>query len=220
MQSVRGCVKPVSPPGAERIYALEPSDGAFAALKRGSEDIADRVEYLNKSGADLPADLELDYVLSVGVVHHIPEPAPVLAAAYKALKPGGKCFLWLYGKEGNGLYLALFQPVRKLSVLMPHSLLSALCWLLASLLAVYIALCRVLPLPLRQYCLNVIGPMSWDKRHLVIYDQLNPAYAKYYSKEEARDLLAMAGFVDIQLHHRHGYSWSVIGTKPAGATTT
>jgi DNA-binding IclR family transcriptional regulator len=27
--------------------------------------------------------------------------------------------------------------------------------------------------------------------------------------------LADAGFVDIALHHRHGYSWSLVGTKPA-----
>jgi hypothetical protein len=55
--------------------------------------------------------------------------------------------------------------------------------------------------------------MSPHKRRLAIYDQLNPAYAKYYTREEAAALLAAAGFVDIRLHHRHGYSWSVIGTK-------
>jgi len=50
-------------------------------------------------------------------------------------------------------------------------------------------------------------------RRLVIYDQLNPAYAKYYTREEAQDLLARQGFVDIRLHHRHGVSWTVLGTK-------
>jgi hypothetical protein len=56
--------------------------------------------------------------------------------------------------------------------------------------------------------------MPPDKRRLVIYDQLNPAYAKYYTQTEAEQLLARAGFSDVRTYHRHGYSWTVIGTKP------
>jgi hypothetical protein len=44
------------------------------------------------------------------------------------------------------------------------------------------------------------------KRYLVIYDQLNPAYTEYYRQAEARQLLERAGFEDIVLYHRHGYS--------------
>jgi hypothetical protein len=62
--------------------------------------------------------------------------------------------------------------------------------------------------------LNVIRRLSWKKRYLNIYDQLNPAYAKYYRRDEAIALLADAGFVDVRVHHRHGYSWTVRGTRP------
>jgi hypothetical protein len=71
-----------------------------------------------------------------------------------------------------------------------------------------------MPLPLADYMRRVMQPLTPDKRRVVIYDQLNPAYAKYYTREEARALLAGPGFTDIRLHHRHGYSWTVIGTKP------
>ena len=57
--------------------------------------------------------------------------------------------------------------------------------------------------------------MTRDKRRLVIYDQLRPTYAKYYTGPEARELMSRAGFGDIRLHHRHGYSWTVVGTRPA-----
>jgi hypothetical protein len=60
---------------------------------------------------------------------------------------------------------------------------------------------------------EVIGKMSREKRRLVIYDQLNPEYARYYTRDEARDLLARNGFGDVRLHHRHGYSWTVMGIK-------
>jgi hypothetical protein len=46
-----------------------------------------------------------------------------------------------------------------------------------------------------------------------VFDQLNPAYAKYYTKEEAIDLLRSAGFSNIEIHHRHGYSWTIVGER-------
>ena len=61
---------------------------------------------------------------------------------------------------------------------------------------------------------NVFARMDRRARYLVIYDQLNPAYAKYYRRDEAIALLADAGFADVAAHHRHGYSWTVIGRKP------
>ena len=30
------------------------------------------------------------------------------------MKPGGKFIIWLYGKEGNGLYIFLFNNLRKI----------------------------------------------------------------------------------------------------------
>ena len=74
-----------------------------------------------------------------------------------------------------------------------------------------------LPLPMRAYMREHMSKMSWHARYLTLFDQLNPAEARYYRKSEAADLLKKAGFADIQLTHRHGYSWTVIGTKPAGA---
>jgi hypothetical protein len=60
----------------------------------------------------------------------------------------------------------------------------------------------------------VMLPLTPSARRVVIYDQLNPAYAKYYRRGEAEALLASQGFTDVKLHHRHGYSWTVLGMKP------
>ncbi len=49
---------------------------------------------------------------------------------------------------------------------------------------------------------------------LTVFDQLNPTYAKYYTRDEAEALAAGAGFTDIQLYHRHGYSWTVVARRP------
>ena len=62
---------------------------------------------------------------------------------------------------------------------------------------------------------RVIAVLDLRRKYLTVFDQLNPAYAKYYLEGEARGLLESAGFVDVVLHHRHDYSWTVRGTKPA-----
>lgn len=200
--------------GAGRVVAVEPS-AAMLVLKENTAPRADRIEYLQVSGEQLPPDLGLDYVVSMGVLHHIPAPAPVVRAAYAALRPGGRCIVWLYGYEGNETYLSLAIPLRKLTVLMPHWLLLTLSYGLECALTAYIALCRILPLPMRSYMRSVLAKFPRRVRRLTIYDQLNPAYAKYYTRGEAEALLSDGGFGDVRLYHRHGYSWTVSGTRPA-----
>ena len=199
--------------GASHVYALEPAESAFKTLKENTKDRQDKITYLNCRGDETPSDVSVDKVISMGVLHHIPDPDPVMISAFKALNSGGQCLVWLYGKEGNSQYLSLINPLRALTTKMPHLLLSFLCHILNVVLYLYILLCFVLPLPMRPYAKNVLWKLSHKKRYLVIYDQLNPAYAKYYSREEAENLMKDAGFTNIQLHHRHGYSWTVLGHK-------
>jgi hypothetical protein len=94
---------------------------------------------------------------------------------------------------------------------MPHVVLAVLCHVLDLAAMVYTAASRILPLPMRQYMQTVYSRLAPDKRRLVIYDQLNPAYAKYYREDEARSLLEENGFKNVRTYHRHGYSWSVVG---------
>lgn len=199
--------------GAAHVTALEPSE-AFAVLKRNTQGLADRVTLLKLSGDRLPQDGDLDLVFSYGVLHHIPDPEPFVGAAWGALRPGGKCAVWLYGREGNEVYLLALGVLTPVTRRLPHTALAALTWLLYWPVAFYMSLCRHLPVPLAGYMREVFARLTPDKRRLVIYDQLNPAYARYFTGDEARALFERAGFVDIQLHHRHGYSWSVVGTRP------
>lgn len=199
--------------GAREVIAVEPSADAFNTLLANTREQAEKIQFLNATGEELQADLDLDYVVSIGVIHHIPEPDKTVVACLKALKPGGRCLFWLYGWEGNEAYLRIAQPLRKITTRMPHALLSVLSHILNLGLDLYIQLCRIMALPLRDYILNVIARMAREKRYLIIYDQLNPQYAKYYRKDEAAALLERAGFSDVRVHRRHGYSWLVIGTK-------
>jgi SAM-dependent methyltransferase len=110
--------------GAEDIIALEPSD-AFDVLCQNIRQ-PDKVTCLKITGDQLPAFRDLDYVFSIGVLHHIQDPIPVVEAAFKALRPGGRFFVWVYGKEGNRLYLTFLTLLRMFAKHLPHMMLTSL----------------------------------------------------------------------------------------------
>jgi len=202
--------------GVRHVHAIEPSEAACDALRRNLQKL-DRpgdVTIITARGDEWRTDISLDYVLSIGVIHHIPDPSSAIRAAYDALKPGGRLFVWVYGHEGNNGYLAVRSMLRRVTTRLPHVCLTIVVWILYAALAAYRFLAALLPLPLRGYIENVLWPMTPANRRLVIYDQLNPAYAKYYRQHEVRALLEDQGFIHVILHNRHGYSWSVIGEKP------
>jgi SAM-dependent methyltransferase len=198
--------------GASHVTALEPS-AAFSALEANTRAFADRVLCIRARGDQIP-EQGFDLVVSVGVLHHVPQPRPVLEAAWRALRPGGRVAVWLYGREGNEVYLALVEPLRLVTTRLPHAALAALSWLLTAALGLYAGCCRFLPLPLRGYMRSVVSRLSWSKCYLTVYDQLNPAFARYYRRQEAIELVASAGFKDVEVYHRHGYSWAVTGRRP------
>ena len=199
--------------GAGHVTAIEPSE-AFEVLMANTSQYGDRVRCLRLRGDEVPAEA-FDLVVSVGVLHHVPEPQPVVEAAWRALRPGGRIAVWVYGHEGNETYLAFVGPLRALTTRLPHFMLAVVSSALTALLGAYAAACRLLPLPLGGYMRRVFSRLDWSKRYLTIYDQLNPAYARYYREHEAVALLAAAGFSDVRVYHRHGYSWAVTGTRSA-----
>ena len=199
--------------GVSHVTAVEPSD-AYEVMLQNTKSHADRITFIKKPGEFLPTDPKQDFVISLGVIHHIPDPTPVLLAAKSALKDNGRLIIWLYGHEGNELYLAVAGILRTVTKRMPHKLLVPFSKLLAGLMAFYGQYCKVFRfLPMTKYFLGHYNLLTFPNKVLTIYDQLNPAYAKYYRKQEAIDLVKSLGFRDIELFHRHGYSWTVSAKK-------
>ena len=199
--------------GVAHVTAVEPSE-AFDVLACNTRARAGQVTYVKATGDQLPLG-DYDAVFSVGVLHHIEDVDPVVARACWSLRPGGEFYAWLYGCEGNRLYLALLRPLRQMTKRMPDAFVTACAHVLTALLGGYIWLCRTtaLPLPLRRHALGAMAKYTRHQRFLVLFDQLNPAYARYYSGAEAQALLERNGFSDVQLYHRHGHSWAVRGTR-------
>lgn len=200
--------------GAEHVTAVEPSRGV-EALRRNVAEFGERVRVVHGPGEALPADLSADFVTAIGVIQFIPDPFPVLRAARAALRPGGRVVIWVYSAEGNRCYRAVLGALRSVTPHLPHAALSALSSVLTLLLDVYTFACRWLPLPLRDYLLQVLSKCTREKRKYTIYDQLNPSFVKFYRRAELVELLEHCGFEDVRVHDRHGYSWTAVAVKPA-----
>jgi len=169
--------------GAAHVTALEPSAGV-SILRRNTEAFGERVRVLHTSGEALPSGLELDFVTAIGVLPFVPDPEPLLRAARAALRPGGRIVLWLYAAEGNRLMRGAVTLLRRLTTRLPQRALQALCAVLDRGLDLYILLCRIFPMPLREYMLRIFARLSREKRRLTLYDQLNPSYVRYYRRDE------------------------------------
>jgi SAM-dependent methyltransferase len=202
--------------GAEHVIAVEPSSG-IDVLRKNVEHAGDRVEVIHAEGDKLPEGLDLDFVISIGVIQFIEDPLPTLRAALKALKPGGKLIIWVYSVEGNRPYVMTVTAMRAITTRLPHRALVRLCSLLTFGLDVYIWACRHLsfiPWPMADFMLNTHSRIGREERKYTIYDQLNPTYVKYYRESELRSVLGQAGFTDVELYHRQQYSWTATGVRP------
>ncbi|MCJ7830434.1 MAG: class I SAM-dependent methyltransferase [Desulfobacterales bacterium] len=193
--------------GARKIMALEPSN-AFSALQGNTAGV-DRIECLQAAAEEIPQG-NFDFVFCIGVLQFIPDPRSALRAMGRALGSGGRLFLWVYGAENNGLYLMLVKPLRWVTSRLSHRLLDRLAGLLAKPAGFYARLCRSKGWPLADYMRHYYARLDGYSRKLVIYDQLNPRFAKYSRQDELRALLASCGYADIRMHHHLGYSWSVL----------
>jgi hypothetical protein len=189
--------------GAKHVIAVEPSD-AIEVLNRNIRN-PEKVTCLKITGDQLPAYGNLYYIFSIGVLHHILDPVPVVDAAFEALGPGGHFLVWLYAEKRNGLCLTLIRPLRVLTKQLPHSMVASLVEMIYWPSVLYIEFCHRLPLPLKGYMLLVLEKMSPEKRRLIIYDQLSSYNAKYYTQSQTMKLPSDGKFVNIRTHHHHGW---------------
>ncbi len=144
-----------------------------------------------------------DIIYSLGVLHHTPDTQKAFAAVARYVNPGGMLSIWVYGTAGRyadfksnplrpdrlqfvksdwakRLYWLLVlarencsTALRRLTVIMPHKLLYACCYLLA----------LVGKAPLLKY-LTFSAHHDWRVRLLENFDWLSPPYQYHHTKEE------------------------------------
>ena len=156
----------------------------------------------------LPWENEFDFIFSIGVIHHTVHPDKAVEQLKKALKPGGELLFWVYSSVGFEEILKILDPVRKyITSKMNLTLLHLLTYFIS--VPLYVLL-RLVP-PQREY-FKQLKTFSLSHLHSILFDQLLPPIARYYSRAEAVALLA--GFKNVVVYAPlNNNGWIVRGTK-------
>lgn len=196
--------------GAERGVAVDVDE---RTLTRARATLAPfpNAEVRRESIYDIAEENAFDIAFSIGVVHHLGEPERAVRRLVRAVKPGGMVLVWLYGREGNGWIVYLFNPLRvHFFSRLPLPLVHTLSWPLTALLWLMLRLYFGASPYLRQL-------RDFSFRHLrgIVFDHMIPRIALYYTRDEAIALLKQAGLEDVEAHWTNKMSWAVRGRKPA-----
>ena len=194
----------------KKVFAIEPSSSGVDEISKNLRNNKN-LTILQSDGLRFKTYESCDIIFSLGVIHHIKNPTDILKNIRANLKSKGKIVIWVYGYENNQIYIAFYKFISFFTQKLPDKLVYKIAALLNILIQPYIYLCKFVNLPLKNYWLKVFNKCGWQKRKDMIFDQLNPAYSKYYKKNEIEKELLDAGFINLKFHHRHGYSWTVVG---------
>jgi SAM-dependent methyltransferase len=162
-----------------------------------------------------------DFVYSIGVLHHLPDPYAGFRSLLRFVRPGGTIAVWVYGHENNGFVRNVVEPMRRVTTKVPPPVLRRLAWPLGAAFhglakGVYrpldgTALGRALPLG--PY-MSSVADFSFRHNWAIVFDQLVAPTAAYIKGPELERWFAENGLEDVQLSHRHGNSWRGRGRVP------
>lgn len=198
--------------GAAKVYSIEPA-ASNDTLRENTKKYKDQIVYLNCTAEEANLNDDADLAISLGVISYIPDLLATMKAIFNGLKPGGIFHILAMSYEGNELYCTVVLPLRKITTILPDRALFYLVKFLTYIASTYGYIAKVFKLPMHNYFSSVYLKMKWPERTLLIFDQLNPSFAKYYKRQELENIFKQAGFINIRFIHRHGYSWCMVGEK-------
>jgi len=163
-----------------------------------------------------------DFVYSIGVLHHLPDPENGVRAIASLLRPSGALYLWLYSSTRR-ISNFLLEVVRLLTTRLPHPVVNGLSFLGAlvdryAFILPYQVLRRV---PLMGGMFGRMTPprirmyshYPFQVLHADWFDRLAAPIRYYYSEPEVRGLLQRAGLVEIQTSPTGQYGWRGSGVR-------
>ncbi|MCP3682787.1 MAG: methyltransferase domain-containing protein [bacterium] len=165
-----------------------------------------------------------DYVFSVAVLHHLPDPEKGFRSLLPFLKKGGTISAWVYGKEGNYL-LKIMDPIRKHFISkLPYKAIELISFTIITLLYPIIKLIYgpmnrsrvtrkiawILP---QNYFFYYLSKMNFKVNYLTLYDQLMAPTSFYYTKKEFASWFVNAKLKKINVSWRNRNSWRGFAIK-------
>jgi len=234
-------IKPLKPSFFKNKVVLDAGCGSgrhtYYAAKYGAEvvgfDLSDAVEAAYKNcrkfehvhivQGDIynpPFRHEFDFIMSIGVLHHLPGPKKGFMSLVNLMKKGTTIFVWLYGREGRWFKIHVVEGIiRKITSRMPHRMLYYLCYLPAGIYhscnLIYNFLngndaTRSLSnyVPFKGY-----ARFPFRVKHADAFDLLATPINNYYTRHEVEQWAMDAKLHDVRISDIEGKSWRLFGRR-------
>jgi SAM-dependent methyltransferase len=203
------------------VEAVDPSRAVFSAARQHRDLPNVRFTCVTIDGLPFP-DESFDAVVSLGVLHHVPDTRAALKSVVKKLRTGGTFVLYLYyAMDGTGVvFRTLFRAAdlaRQVISWLPGLVKRPLCDVIA--VAVY------LPLVIAARLATTVSPGIGSRLPLAFYrdksfkvmrndalDRFGTPLEKRFSKDQIRALLLDVGLGDIRFSDRPPY-WHCSSVK-------
>jgi 2-polyprenyl-3-methyl-5-hydroxy-6-metoxy-1,4-benzoquinol methylase len=205
-----------------RVVAADVGDAIDVARER----VRPETLTVQADAEQLPfAPGSFDLVMSIGVLHHLPDTARALRKIAPLAKPGGHVHVYLYWQPELRWHRAMLGGVgvaRRVTVRLPHRVLRVLCYPIAAVLHVaFVVPQRALrrrsrgrriaaALPLRTYADYPFGVLVNDQ-----FDRFSAPIEQRFERAEVEAMLRDAGLVDVVVVPNSG--WVGSGRVPATA---
>ena len=141
------------------------------------------------------ADEAFEVVLSLGVLHHTPDPRRAFGSLPRVLKKGGKLSVTLYD-AGNKVYVLNSRFWRRFSTRLPRRTLHALSYAAAPLYYLW-------TLPVLGWLFRSIAFISlerdWRWRVLDTFDWYSPRYQSWHTHHEVFNWFKENGFEQVEV---------------------
>ncbi|CAK0776127.1 Methyltransferase domain-containing protein [Gammaproteobacteria bacterium] len=208
--------------GARDVFAVDLSDAVEAAYANTREQ--DNIHVIQANIYRLPfRDAPFDFIYSIGVLHHLPDPEAGFHALVQQVKPGGAAFVWVYGFENNAWIIRFVNPLReKLFSRLPKFLLYGVSWLISAGIHPVIKMLysdlrngslgatKVSRLPYGAY-LGWLAQYGFRHTHHVVFDHLVAPTAFYIKHDDFVAWFERAKMGMVAISWRNQNSWRGFG---------
>ena len=209
--------------GAKEIIGFDLSVSVEAAWELSSD--FPNLHYIQANIYLPPLKKKFNYIYSIGVLHHLPDPYRGFHSLCGLLKKDGAISAWVYGEENNGIIIKYLNPIREnITSRIPHRLLYYLTFLLNIPIHIILkifyhpvethaGLKFLYPfLPYRDY-LFWLARYSFRHNHQVIFDHLVAPIAFYISRSKFKSWFTRKKLEEISITPRNNNSWRGFGIR-------
>jgi ubiquinone/menaquinone biosynthesis C-methylase UbiE len=207
-----------------RVVAVDVGDAIHVARSNLPADVLT----VQADAEEMPfEDASFDFVMSIGVLHHLPDPRRALNSLARLVRPGGYIHIYVYWiptRRWHRLLLGLVAAARRVTTRMYRPLLRALSYPIAvTLFALFVLPYRIARnvrkldrisagFPLKTYADYPFTVCVNDQ-----FDRFSAPLEWRFTADEVKEMLLDAGFVDVVVLANSG--WIGSGRRPPASSS-